>query len=411
MAKEKTRLKNLEIGKVDFVDQGANQCADIVLTKRHESQTEGFWKGLISYIKKQMAADPEGAGAAAEGIMKAGAQTFDDKMSQRSLDRIQGEMWDVCYALESSLISILRDEELDKDEKKNAMEQSAEEFSQAIGGFIARWSKGATANVEKRLGSVWEPEAAVLETMRDMLNDKIEKAKATTSVNKPADRPGKNEGGSDMRIDKSKMTPEDAAQFERMAKAYGWVEDETVPGGGTGDGGSVEKEVGLRGTDSAASGQAAGAAHPDLTAPGAEEDLTKGLHPAVRAELEALRKMRQDMESRELYEVAKKYEVIGKKVDELVPELKVMKAAGDDSYRSYLAVLDEMVSMQKASGMFREIGKSGGHTPVGATEETEAFEKARAKAAEIRKSRPELTEAEAIDLAICESPELLEVLM
>ena len=63
MAKEKTRLKNLEIGKVDFVDQGANQCADIVLTKRHESQTEGFWKGLISYIKKQMAADPEGAGA------------------------------------------------------------------------------------------------------------------------------------------------------------------------------------------------------------------------------------------------------------------------------------------------------------------------------------------------------------
>ena len=214
-----------------------------------------------------------------------------------------------------------------------------------------------------------------------------------------------------MRIDKSKMTPEDAAQFERMAKAYGWVEDETVPGGGTGDGGSVEKEVGLRGTDSAASGQAAGAAHPDLTALGAEEDLTKGLHPAVRAELEALRKMRQDMESRELYEVAKKYEVIGKKADELVPELKIMKAAGDDSYRSYLAVLDEMVSMQKASGMFREIGKSGGHTPVGATDETEAFEKARTKAAEIRKSRPELTEAEAIDLAICESPELMEALM
>ena len=49
-----------------------------------------------------------------------------------------------------------------------------------------------------------------------------------------------------MRIDKSKMTPEDAAQFERMAKAYGWVEDETVPGGGTGDGGSVEKVFGAR---------------------------------------------------------------------------------------------------------------------------------------------------------------------
>ena len=127
MAKEKTKLKGLEVSKVDFVDQGANQKANIVLTKRQEpSGPEGFWKGLIAYVKKQMAMDPQAVQAATEELEKSGAQTFGDKMSQRSLDRIQDEMWNVCYALEGSLISILRDDDLDKEEKKTAMEQSAE---------------------------------------------------------------------------------------------------------------------------------------------------------------------------------------------------------------------------------------------------------------------------------------------
>lgn len=201
-----------------------------------------------------------------------------------------------------------------------------------------------------------------------------------------------------MKIDKSKMTPEDAVQFERMAKAYGWTEEAEA-------GGAAASALGQAAAKEAAAQPLAG------TTAGEEGDVTKGLHPAVQAELEALRKMRQELEGRELYEVAKKYEAIGKKADELVPVLKSMKAAGDDSYNNYLAVLDEMVTMQTASGIFTEIGKSGGHVPVGLTGEEEAFQKARTRAAEIRKSRPELSEAEAIDLAICESPELQEALM
>lgn len=112
----------------------------------------------------------------------------------------------------------------------------------------------------------------------------------------------------------------------------------------------------------------------------------------MQTELEALRKMRQELEGRELHEVAKKYEAIGKKADELVPVVKSMKAAGEVSCNNYLAVLDEMVSMQEASGMFWEIGKAGGHVPAGATDEEVAFQKARGAAAESRKSRSELTE-------------------
>lgn len=404
MAKGKTKLKGLEVSKVDFVDAGANPGADIVLTKRQEPPAgEGFWKGLIAYIKKQMAADPQAAQAAAEAVEKSGAQTFNDRISQRSLDRIQDEIWNVCYALEGSLISILRDEELDPDEKKEAMEQSAEEFSQAVGGFIARWCKGTTANVEKQLKGAFEPQPEALLAIRDLLDRKIGQAGEVTKQNSPAEEPENEKGGSEMKIDKSKMTPEDAAQFERMAKAYGWSE-EAEAAGAAGQEGS--------GSAAAQAGMGSQAAQPPAGSTAAGEDgVNKGLHPAVQAELEALRKMRQELEGRELYEVAKKYEVIGKKADELAPVLKSMKAAGDDSYNSYLAILDEMVSMQEASGMFGEIGKAGGHVPAGATDEDVAFQKARGAAAEIRKSRPELTQEQAIDLAISQDPELQAVLM
>lgn len=392
MAKEKTKLKNLEVTKVDFVDEGANQAADVLFTKRKApvDEPESFWKGLVAYIKKHIPAD-------LEGVAKSGAQSFDDKMSERNVDRIRDEMWNVCYALQSSFISILLDSDLDKDERKAAMEQSAEEFTQAVGGFIGRWSRGTTANVEKCLKGNLEPQAEALESMRSTLDQMIQKAKVP---GKPEEKEG---GNQEMKIDKSKMTPADKAAFEALAKAYGW-DDEVLAGTGEGTG---ETTPAAAGVEKAAAAVPAPAATQVTTA----EDFEKGLHPAVKAELDALRKVRETYEERELRDVAKKYEVIGKKADDLVPVFKSLKASGEAAYESYLAVLDEMVTVQNTSGMFSEIGKSGGHVPVGATEEDEAFAKARTKAAEICKSRPELTVEQAIDMAIMENPEIAEALM
>ena len=389
MAKEKTKLKNLEVTKVDFVDEGANQAADVLLTKRQApvDEPEGFLKGLVAYIKKHLPVD-------SDGVAKSGAQSFDDKMSERNVDRIRDEMWNVCYALQSSFISILLDNDLDKDERKAAMEQSAQEFTVAVGGFIGRWSRGTTANVEKCLKGHLEPQAEALESMRSTLDQMIQKAK------KPEEKEG---GNKEMKIDKSKMTPADKAAFEALAKAYGW-DDEVQVGGGEGTG---ETTPAAAGVEKAAAAAPAPAATPVAVA----EDLEKSLHPAVKAELDALRKVRETYEERELRDVAKKYEVIGKKADDLVPVFKSLKASGEAAFESYLAVLDEMVTVQNTSGMFSEIGKSGGHVPVGATEEDEAFAKARTKAAEIRKSRPELTVEQAIDMAIMENPEIAEALM
>ena len=75
--------------------------------------------------------------------------------------------------------------------------------------------------------------------------------------------------------------------------------------------------------------------------------------------MQALKKFREDAEDRELAEVAKKYEIIGKKEEELVPVLKSLKAAGGTAYNDMIAVLDQTVEMVEKSGAFSEIGKAG----------------------------------------------------
>ena len=58
----------------------------------------------------------------------------------------------------------------------------------------------------------------------------------------------------------------------------------------------------------------------------------------MAAELIALRKQADAAQEEKLYNVAKKYEIIGKKPEELVPTLKALQAAGGTAYRCWCAV-------------------------------------------------------------------------
>ena len=73
------------------------------------------------------------------------------------------------------------------------------------------------------------------------------------------------------------------------------------------------------------------------------DNIYKGLHPAVAAELEELKKFKQAAEDRELSDIAKKYAIIGKKEEELVPLFKSLKAAGGTAYKDMIAVLNQAV--------------------------------------------------------------------
>ena len=127
------------------------------------------------------------------------------------------------------------------------------------------------------------------------------------------------------------------------------------------------------------------------------DDIYKGLHPAVKAELERLRKAVDAQEDRELEAVAKKYEAIGKKPEELVPVLKSLK--GTPAYDEMISVMDAAVDAVEKSALFTEIGKTGHGTG-------DAMKQASEKAAEIMKADPGLTHAQALDKVFEMNPEL-----
>ena len=400
----KTKLKDLEVTEVSLVDAGANQHAHVALYKRNGGKPEeqptgqnpeqapaksGLHK-FFSAIGKALKLDQADIDSAVADIEK--ADTFNDKMEERKLRRITDEIWDVCFALENSLCSIIRDEEVT--DKAALMNQSIDEFDVAIKGLVTSWGAGKTAQIVKTAGAV---SVEHMQETVDRLGGMIEKATGKQQPPETED-PGQ-EGGeippedngktktkksiggeTDMKFNEANMTATDRMAFEELKKRYG-VED-GAEGAGAGAGAAPEGV-----------GKAAGTG----------EDIYKGLNPLVAAELIALRKQADAAQEEKLYNIAKKYEIIGKKPEELVPTLKALQAAGGTAYDDMIGVLDGAVAAVEKSGLFGEVGKRG----AGATGGTDAWSKIEKKAEEIRKSNAALSYAESIDAACVQNPDLV----
>jgi hypothetical protein len=406
-----SKLKDLQVTKVDFVDAGANPEANIVLFKRKPEEAAadpapqaktmgGFLHSVIAAIAKSVGATEAQIDAAVEEIAKSDAETFGEKMLQRQLRRTADEIWDYCYALQESLCSILRDTDVPAENKPALMTQSCTEFMAAVTAAIPKWSAGVPTKVEKSAGKpLTEERLQIAKEARARLDDMIQKAEPTTPaqteaekdpatnpddnvVNKSISAKGEN---ADMKIDKSKLSPEELATLDAIEKKAGIPED-TTP----------------------ATDPVAKAAEPAQTTPAAgdTDDIYKGMHPAVAEELRNLRKFREETEDREILAVAKKYELLGKKPEELAPVLKSLKAAGGTAYADMIGILDANLAAIQASPAFNEIGKRGGNgAPV--NDADAAWAQIEKKAEEIRKAAPAMTYAEAIDKACIDNPDLV----
>lgn len=373
-----TKLKHLKVTNVDFVDEGANPDAFIKLFKRKDdaaaepgagadsSEGTGFFKRLSSGLAKMFGVAQEPVSA--EQDVQKNSVGFSEAYGEMKNRRVCDEVWDVCFALNQSICSILNDNELDGDATKTAMLESLDEFNAAAKNFAEQWSAGKVANVVLKNIPVDDATIALAKAAVDAINEQIEKHNHSGDAPVSKDTAAKNngdepEGDDTMKIDKSKMTPAELAFFESIEKRYGSDEGQTPP--------------------------AAAPAAPAYAQ----------LDPAVQAELDSLRKFREDSLDRELREVAKKYAIIGKKEDELLPVLKSMKAAGGTAYNDYLAVLDEAVNMANTSAAFTEVGKRGnGSAP-------DAWTRAEAKAVELMKSK-NVTKAQALDEVLVNDPTL-----
>ena len=275
-----TKLKGLEVGKVDFVDEGANQRADIKLLKGKNKAEEtsdpeiGLFKRFLNWIS---------------GEVQKSATTFDEQINAVSMDAIRDEIWSVCYALQNSLNSILCDPELDSSGKQSAMDTSIEQFATAMKEYIPGWAGGTSAKIKKNLDAPDETDLPMVMKAHSNLEEIIQKSVET-----------KGELEDMIKIDKSKMSAEERATYDELIKKFA-VETNEEP---------------------------------------------------------ALEKRAEETEDRELYAVAKKYEILGEKPEELAKTLKTLKSAGGTAYNDMIGVLDRNVAMVNNSGVFGEIGKS-----------------------------------------------------
>lgn len=354
-----TKLKNLKIKKVDFVDEGANPDAHIKMVKSKngedqpvgEKGTGNILKRIFGFIGKAAGMKPEEIDSAMEGIQKGDSVSFNEKFNEAKNRKIADEIWDICYALQSSLYSILNDEDLDSTGTAKAMKESLDEFHTVVEECISQWSDGKESNIVSKNEEVSEAELDIMKSAIVRLNESIEKAAAIPKEPETINDDLKGEK-EEMKIDKSKLTDAERAFLDSIEKRCGIADGAGVS--------AVEEpttQVPEEPTVTKSVTQVQGI--PAVPIAPEQDNIYKGLHPAVAAEMEELRKFRQATEEKELTQIAKKYAIIGKKEEELVPMLKGLKAAGGTAYNDMIAILDQTLETVEKSGVFSEIGKSG----------------------------------------------------
>lgn len=393
-----TKLKRLKVKRVAFVDEGANPDAHICFAKNRDGQPtvtenapteaeKGAIKRLIESIAKAFGV---------ETVEKA-AYTFAESEEKRDYDRIMSdEVYPMSWAFMDSVSSILFDLQKNDEEKAALLKQSLSEFSTAFEGNVENWVKAQSAKATVK------ENVAILQKMRDNISRLIEKGASgegipTSNADELDDddpeedtsdddrdddggEPPVKKGATDMIFDTSKMTPEEKATFDDLAKRFGTEDVPNAPAAPAAD--PTPASAVLDGND----------------------DIHKGLHPAIQEELRKAREFRENVENQQLTEVAKKYALLGKKPEELVPVLKSLKDAGGSAYDDMISLLDSNLAAVEKSGAFSEIGKRGSESISG----NNAWGKIEAAAQEIIKSKPGMRWADAVDAACCAHPELVQ---
>ena len=290
------KLKNVLVNSVDLCKQGANQRAFICLKKSMErKETMSDLKtSIIQNVCKEL-------NITAEDICKAlGVSIQEEETQEQKIKK----------AMETSLISVLKDESKTTEQKEELLQKSVNEF---------------------------------YSTVYDFAKEEQEQESKEMDINK--------------------MNEDDKAVYEALKKKY-----ET------------------------------------------EEPKQQTLHPEVKKALkeaetakQELEKLKKSLELKEFENIAKQYEVIGKNTEELAAKLYDLKKSNEQAYSDYIAMLDEMVEMTQASGIFKEYGSNR----AGAGSKKQQAEQ---RIQELMKSNSNLTYQQAFVRVCEESAELKKAL-
>lgn len=196
-----------------------------------------------------------------------------------------------------------------------------------------------------------------------------------------------------MLIDKHKLEPDEQKELERLI-AKGMVDPETDPE-------DLEEQVPPTPPKKKPTKEEPEVTETKKTAP-TEPEVPQFVKDAI-AKSEAFM---ESVHKKEMVEVAKKYEILGQKPEELGAQLYDLKKSDEKMFNTCISMLDGQLALIEKSPVFAEIGKSGHRgSPVagGSTED-----KIEAKAREIMKADPHISHTDAVAKAWCENPDLAD---
>ena len=364
--KGKTKLEDLKVTKVDVVDIGADQKANILIKKRggEGEERESFFKRFFNAFCNSLGLESEDVRKNLENE----SASFDDVMNEKKIYDVRDQIWNACNSLEQSLVSILLDKECE--DKQLAIARSIEQFKTFSEEASKSWIKFERAQTDREEAA--EADEFEVEKMKEMIEKSCKKE---TEIEKE----------NEMVLNLANMTEEEKrSALKQLQEDLNKEKAEGDNTNGT-NAKNVDDQV-------------------QKAVDAAMEKVTKNFSEMMEKIMEPIKKRTEEAEQKSLEEVAKKYEILGTKVEDLVPVLKSLKGTSEEAYNGFLASMDANVEAIQKSGLFEEIGKSGGaHT---GNEETEAVAKMHAKVAEIKKSMPGLSDVQAQDFVMKNDPEL-----
>lgn len=321
-------LKDMEINSTDLCKRGANPEAHIMLYKS-EADKGGRKMSLTERIIKAFG-DTQGKEPTYDFVAKVG-DIIGEYVSPRS------ELQAMNRAMQTSLYEIVKDDDLDVEQKQYLMAKSVKEFTDAIA---------------KAIDDMTEDDE------EDFYEDDDDDLGLDGQVTKGVE--------DKMMINFEKMTPEDQAILTELQKKYA--------------------------PDSAAE------------TPAQEQALTSHeLNPEVKKALEEVAELKKSLALERMTEIAKSYECIGKKADELAPKLVELQKAGGSAYDDFVAILDELKKAQEESVLFKEFGSNNGMATGGG----QAWQQIEEIAKSYREKDDKLSHAESIVKACEENPQLV----
>lgn len=354
---KKKLLKDMELSSVDLCSEGCNPKADI---KLYKSRDAGDNESLIEKIKKAVTA-----------VFGGGEPTPEEQMEH------------IAKAWADSAQSIWNDAEISAQEREAQLRKSRDELTAFIDAAIPKWAGTAVEKASDDHEKNDEPETGEGET--DMASIDLNKMDAKDretvldilSKYGPED-PNKGADGEDQGTEKCRGRRED------MQKGGNDPEDEQ----------GSDPESDEEDSDTPAPSRRERAPYIDEEDDEEKAEMKKALDDA-RYEIHQIKKAR---EIDKLTQIAKKYEPLGKNPEELAEKLYTVRSASDDAYNEVCKALDDQLEMQERSGIFKEFGSNRS----GATNELETA------VAEIRKSKPDISRTDAIELAYRNNPNLSE---